>query len=162
MQRADFSRICNREMFTCISSNRVQPLRPQACIGRDAKKSNFLAVWTGGSFLITKWHTAIPILWWFIFIHGKKGTLYNHALNYTTRSSVFFSARILTLLVFMYSYRGLPSHPPLWIRCMACSWTGMAELFYTYSYLVHEQKTPEEKTKPAHFIAGKFQWKPKQ
>ena len=22
---------------------------------------------------------------------------------------------------------------------MACSWTGMAELFYTYSYLVHEQ-----------------------
>ena len=59
-------------MFTCISSNRVQPLRPQACIGRDAKKSNFLAVWTGGSFLITKWHTAIPILWWFIFIHGKK------------------------------------------------------------------------------------------
>ena len=72
MQRADFSRICNREMFTCISSNRVQPLCPQACIGRDAKKSNFLAVWTGGSFLITKWHTAIPILWWFIFIHGKK------------------------------------------------------------------------------------------
>ena len=78
------------------------------CVGRDAKKSNFLAVWTGGSFLITKWHTAIPILWWFIVIHGKKGTLYNHALNYTTRSSVFFSARILTRLVFMYSYRGLP------------------------------------------------------
>ena len=34
--------------------------------------------------------------------------MYNHALNYTTRSSVFFSARILTRLVFMYSYRGLP------------------------------------------------------
>ena len=72
MQKADFSRVFNREMFTCISSNRVQPLRPQACIGQDTKKSNFLAVWTGGSFLITKWHTAILILWWFIFIHGKK------------------------------------------------------------------------------------------
>ena len=46
-----------------VSLNRVQLLRPQACIGRDAKKSNFLAVWAGGSFLITKWHTAIPILW---------------------------------------------------------------------------------------------------
>ena len=38
----------------------------------------------------------------------KKGTLYNHALNYTTLSSAFFSARILTRLVFKYSYRGLP------------------------------------------------------
>ena len=38
----------------------------------------------------------------------KKGTLYNHALNYTTRSSVFFSPGILTRHVFMYSHRGLP------------------------------------------------------
>ena len=33
---------------------------------------------------------------------------------------------------------------------MACCWPGVAELFYTYSYLVHEQKTPDEKTRRMH------------
>ena len=106
-------------MFTCISSNRVQPLRPQACIGRDAKKSDFLAVWTGGSFLITKWHTAIPILWWFIFIHGKKR--YFVQPRFKLHNSLFCFFFLLESSPASFSCtrtEAYPSHPPLWIRCI--------------------------------------------
>ena len=48
----------------------------------------------------------------------KKGTLYNHALNYTTRSSVFFLLESSPASFSCTRTEAYPSHPPLRIRCI--------------------------------------------
>ena len=66
--------------------------------------------------------------------------MYNHALNYTTRSSVVFSPRILTRLVFMYSYRGLPEPSAIMnsvymMQVWPIFWSYLDRLIQRYSSL---------------------------